>query len=358
MKNIFSSVADFFVSRYLVILAGLAIGLISAFLVSRGNFGNAGIAPTCFICDIAGALGFHSAVGFQYIHPEIPGFIIGSFIAAYVFKEFKSRGGSSPLVRFFLAIFLMVGAQIYLGCPVRTTMRLAGGDLNGLVGIAGLASGAFVGVFFMRKGFTLSRPTQISQGAGWIMPAVMVGLLILLLIQPDFISFSNKGFASVHAAWPLALGGGLIIGFLMQRSRLCFAGAWRDLFLIKNTTLISGVIAAFLGALTLNIILGQFSLGFDNQPLSQTNHVWNFLATTLVGLAATLLTGCPLRQLILSGEGDTDAGVTVLGLFAGTAIMRNFNLSACTGKFPDLGPAAILTALAACLAIGFFMREK
>ena len=26
---------------------------------------------------------------------------------------------------------------------------------------------------------------------------------------------------------------GLVVGFLAQRTRLCFAGGWRDLFLVK-----------------------------------------------------------------------------------------------------------------------------
>lgn len=210
------------------------------------------------------------------------------------------------------------------------------------------------------------------------MPAMMVGLLFLVIVRPDFINISHVGFASEHAAIPLALGASLIVGFLAQRSRLCFAGAWRDVFLIKNTNLISGVITALLAAFAVNVALGQFHPGFFDQPLSNVHTLVldpskgffdnflaqanvpfaNFLATTLVGLGATLLTGCPLRQLILSGEGDTDAVVTVLGLFAGTAIMRNFNLTACAGIFPPLGYLVIGVGLASCLAIGWFMREK
>ena len=109
------SIVDFFRSRYMVILTGLAIGLLGAWLVTVGNFPNAGFAPTCFICGTAGSLGLHQGVGFQYIYPEIPGFVLGSMIAAYAFKEFKARGGSSPLIRFVLGMFVMAGAQIFLG---------------------------------------------------------------------------------------------------------------------------------------------------------------------------------------------------------------------------------------------------
>ena len=60
-----------------------------------------GFCLACFIRDITGALGLHRAEVVQYIRPEILGFVLGSFVAAFAFKEFRTRGGSSPLVRFF-----------------------------------------------------------------------------------------------------------------------------------------------------------------------------------------------------------------------------------------------------------------
>ena len=79
---------------------------------------------------------------------------------------------------------------------------------------------------------------------------------------------------------------------------------------------------------------------------------------TLVGLGATLLGGCPLRQLVLSGEGDTDAAVTVLGLFAGAAIAHNFGLAASPNGVPDFGAWAVGIGLAVALAIGYLMRGR
>ena len=139
---------------------------------------------------------------------------------------------------------------------------------------------------------------------------------------------------------------------------MCFVGAWRDIFLIRDSYLMSAVVACFLGALAFNLILGQFQLGFDGQPVAHSNHLWNFLGMALVGLAATLLGGCPLRQLILSGEGDTDAAVTVLGLFAGAAFAHNYGLASSSAGPSSLGQVAVIIGLVFCLAIGFLMREK
>jgi hypothetical protein len=76
-----------------------------------------GICVVCFNCDIAGALGLHRASVVQYIRPEIIGFVLGSLVVALIFREFKPRTGSAPLVRFLLGMFAVFGALVFLGCP-------------------------------------------------------------------------------------------------------------------------------------------------------------------------------------------------------------------------------------------------
>ncbi|MBQ1265018.1 MAG: YeeE/YedE family protein, partial [Oscillospiraceae bacterium] len=46
-----------------------------------------------------------------------------------------------------------------------------------------------------------------------------------------------------------------------------------------------------------------------------------------VGWGSVLLGGCPLRQLILAGEGSGDAAVTVFGMMAGAALSHNLKLA-------------------------------
>lgn len=151
----------FFAPKALIILAGLVVGVLAALLVKWGNPANMGICVACFMRDIAGALGLHRAGIIQYLRPEISGFVLGSFIAAYAFGEFRARGGSSPLVRFLLGALVMLGALVFLGCPIRATLRLAGGDLNGITGLAGVAVGALAGIFFLKRGYNLGRAVRI-----------------------------------------------------------------------------------------------------------------------------------------------------------------------------------------------------
>ncbi len=347
-----------------IILGGLAFGVLAALMTNWGNPANMGICVACFYRDIAGALGLHHAAVVQYLRPEIMGFLLGAFISAYAFGEFRSRGGSSPFVRFLLGVFFMVGALVFLGCPVRALLRLAGGDLNGITALAGVVAGAAIGIFFLRRGFNLGRSTKLHTAAGWLMPVIMIGLLLLAIFQPGFIFESEKGPGAMHAALWISLLVGFFVGFIAQRTRMCFVGGWRDIIMVRDFYLFSGIAAFFIGAIITNYAVGNFAAdglyhwGFVDQPIAMDNHLWNFFGMLLAGLTATLLGGCPLRQTILSGEGDTDASVTILGLLVGAAFAHNFFLASSPKGVGEWGPVSVIIGIVFALCVGFLMRGK
>lgn len=219
---------------------------------------------------------------------------------------------------------MMMGALVFLGCPWRLLLRLAGGDLNALVALPGYLLGIWVGVQFLSRGYTLGRSTPQTQPAGLVGPALILGALGLLLLAPGLLFFSAEGPGSQYAPWLISLGAGLIVGGLAQRSRLCTMGAFRDVILFRDFHLFSGVAAVFAAALVGNILMGSFQLSFIDQPVAHSDGLMNFLAMGVVGLGAVLAGGCPLRQLILMAQGDNDATVTVLGMLVGAAVMHNF----------------------------------
>lgn len=356
MRNIFSARAG-------IIIVGAVIGIGAALLQYLGNPPNMGICVACFERDIAGALGLHRADIVQYLRPEIMGFVLGAFVAALLAGEYKPRGGSSPLIRFFLGIFAMMGALVFLGCPWRTLLRLAGGDGNAILGLAGLIAGIFIGVGFLKSGYSLGRSYAQKKAAGWVFPALMIGLLLLLVFQVSFapggpIFFSAKGPGSQYAPLLISLIAGLVIGGLAQRSRFCTMGAFRDVILIRDFHLISGVAALLVFAFAANMLLGQFNPGFEGQPVAHTDHLWNFLGMALAGLAFVLAGGCPGRQLFLSGEGDMDAAIFATGMIVGAAIAHNFAMASSPKGVGAFGPAAVVIGLLFCLVIGFTQRDK
>ncbi len=343
-----------------LVIAGLIVGIFAVVLTANGNPKNMGFCIACFVRDTAGALKLHTAGVVQYVRPEIIGIVLGSFVLALIRGEFKPRGGSSPFTRFILGFFVMVGALCFLGCPLRMVLRLAGGDLNALVALVGFAAGVGVGCIFLTKGFSLGRAYKQNRIEGGAFPAVTLVLFILFVAVPSLFVFSEKGPGSMRAPIFLSLLAGLLVGAAAQRTRLCMAGGIRDVFLLKDPTLLTGSIAIFVAALVGNLITGNFNLGFTGQPVAQTNQVWNFLGMFLVGLASVLLGGCPLRQLVMAGEGSSDSAVTVLGLLVGAAFVHNFSLA---GNATDNGPntygkIAVIVGIVVALAIAFVNSRR
>lgn len=177
-----------------------------------------GFCIACFLRDTTGALGFHSAAAVQYIRPEIVGLVLGSCILALATREFKPRGGSAPVTRFVIGMFVMIGCLMFLGCPFR-------------------------------------------------------------------------------------------------------------------------------------MILGFFHPGFVGQPIAHTDGLWNALGMALAGFGCVLLGGCPLRQLVLAGEGNTDSAITIFGLMAGAAVAHNFGLAS-SGEGPTAnGKIAVVIGFVVLIVI-------
>jgi YedE family putative selenium metabolism protein len=352
-------------NKWFILLTGLIIGACAAILVKLGNPGNMGFCIACFERDIAGSLGLHRAGIVQYLRPEIIGLILGAMLTAMTSGEFKSRGGSSTLVRFILGVFMMIGALVFLGCPLRDILRMSGGDFNAVVGFLGFIAGVAGGVFFLKRGFNLGRAEYShSNAGGLLLPLIFAFFLFLLLKGTIFnpeasgpLFFSTEGPGSMAAPVIISLGAGLLVGFLAQRTRLCLSGGIRDFILIRDSYLLFGFLGIFAGALILNLLFGFFKPGFTDQPIAHTMQMWNFLGLFLVGLTATLLGGCPLRQLILSGEGDMDAATVVIGMIVGAAFSHNFMLAASPAGVGNYGQIACVIGIILVSWIGFSYRE-
>ena len=353
-------------------LSGVVIGLLVMLLAMSGNPANMAICVACFIRNAAGALKLHTAAPVQYFRPEIVGFVCGSFLLALLTKEYKSTAGSSPMVRFILGAammlgafvmsvctkefraksgsapalrfvlgaFVMIGALAFLGCPLRMVLRMSAGDLNAYVALIGFAGGVATGSCFLKKGFSLGRAYETKSLSGAVLPVLLAALLVIGVATGAYAA-STEGPGSKHAPLLLALMVALVIGALAQKSRMCFAGSIRDVILMKNFDLLS-IIAALFAVMTIyNIATGNFHLSFSGQPIAHSQHLWNILGMYVVGFAAVLAGGCPLRQLILAGQGSSDSAVTFLGMLLGAAFAHNFNLVGSAAKAATATDAAV-----------------
>lgn len=352
-----------FKDNWLLLLTGLLVGAAALLLARLGNPKNMGFCIACFERDVAGALGLHGAEAVQYFRPEIVGIVLGALLAALIFREFKGKSGSSPFLRLILGMLVMIGALVFLGCPLRMVIRIGGGDLNALVGLGGFIVGILVGVVFLKKGFTLGRAYASSRVEGAAFPALLTLAFVLSVTGlVGLFRSSESGPGSMRAPWLAALGAGLLVGFLAQRSRFCMAGGIRNAVMFRDFGLVAAFGMVILTVLVGNLILGNFSgFAFEGQPVAHSDGLWNFLGMVVVGWGSTLLGGCPLRQLVLAGEGNTDSAVTVVGMLLGAAVSHNFKLaSSAEGSTPN-GHAAVWAALAILLlvsALCTFMKRK
>ena len=334
----------FFDKTWKLALSGAVAGLLVALLAIYGNPANMAICVACFIRDSAGALKLHTAAPVQYFRPEIVGFVCGSFLLALLTKEYKSTAGSSPMVRFILGAAMMIGALVFLGCPLRMVLRMSAGDLNAWVALIGFAGGVATGSFFLKKGFSLGRAYEAKPLSGAVLPVLLAALLVIGTATGVY-AMSTEGPGSKHA----------------QKSRMCFAGSIRNVILMKNFDLLSIIAALFAVMAVYNLAAGNFHLGFSGQPIAHSQHLWNILGMYVVGFAAVLAGGCPLRQLILAGQGSSDSAVTFLGMLLGAAAAHNFGLAGAVAKaateteaaVPGGPSAAGKIAVIVCIAVLF-----
>lgn len=321
-------------------LSGVVIGLLVMLLAMSGNPANMAICVACFIRDAAGALKLHTAAPVQYFRPEIVGFVCGSFLISMATKEYRSTAGSAPMVRFLLGAVMMIGALVFLGCPLRMVLRMSAGDLNAYVALIGFAGGVATGSCFLKKGFSLGRTYETKSLSGAVLPVLLAALLVIGVATGVYTA-STEGPGSKHAPLLLALVVALVIGALAQKSRMCFTGSIRDVILMKNFDLLSIIAALFVVMTVYNIATGNFHLSFSGQPIAHSQHLWNILGMYVVGFAAVLAGGCPLRQLILAGQGSSDSAVTFLGMLLGAAFAHNFNLVGSAAKAATATDAAV-----------------
>jgi YedE family putative selenium metabolism protein len=349
------------------VLAGAVMGVSGVLLSLLGNPANTGFCVSCFMENIAGSLGLHHNVRMQYLRPEIIGFVLGAFLMSLSKREFRATGGSSPLLRFFVGALLIVGCAVFIGCPIKMVFRLAAGDLTALVGVAGLVAGVYIGMLFLARGFSLGQPGTVPAANGLLMPIVMALLLVALLVRPEFIAISTKGSGAQYAPLAFSLAAGLGIGALAQRTGFCITGGISRLFLWgprdftfcpKTTGLAIGMGSLFSFALVASLLTGQFSLGLHGQPSSNESYTWNFLAMLMVGFGAVLIRGCPFRQLIAAGQGDTDAGVAVFGMLTGAALVQAWGLGGNAEGTPYEGQLAVLFGLSFLFLIGVLYRKR
>lgn len=141
---------------------GLAIGILAALvqvlLISAGGPEAYGFCVACHtrdvvniaVNDIAGTKLAVAAISQNAILPvmTVIGVLIGAFISARYYEEFRTKTGSMASYLWYLlgGIFFMIFALFMGGCPYRIGLRIGYGDVVAFIGVIAIIAGVLVGI--------------------------------------------------------------------------------------------------------------------------------------------------------------------------------------------------------------------
>jgi uncharacterized protein len=119
---------------------------------------------------------------------------------------------------------------------------------------------------------------------------------------------------------------GLAFGFVLQRSRFCFASAFRDLFLLGDARVMKGIIAGLAVATAgFTVLMARLlpEVGFGSLPPGATVlplGIHTVVGGVLFGIGMVLAGGCTSGSLYRAGEGYVGSMVALLGIMVGLEI--------------------------------------
>jgi len=159
-----------------------------------------------------------------------------------------------------------------------------------------------------------------------------------------------------HAPWQASLALAVLAGGLLSATGFCTVSAARGLYHRKP--------AMFLAALALVAGYAVFLLANGKWnpakvgPIAHDDALWSALSMALVGLCGVLAGGCPVRQMVMAGEGHGDAFVTVLGILAGGAVAHGLGMVSSPAGTTAMGREAVGAGLVFALAYGLLLTAR
>jgi YedE family putative selenium metabolism protein len=331
--------------RGLAAISGILLGAGGVLLAVAGNPENTGVCVSCFLVNWAGSLGVFSEARMSYPRPELPAFVIGSFLAATLVGGFRPKLPTAPLRLILASAAIIIGCEVFMGCPIKLVLRLGAGDLTAVAGVAGLVAGIWLGTRLLVDGFELPRRPAKQSWGGYVLPIAALMLAAAAYLRLPALAFGETGPAAAHAPMAISLGFGLVVGALAQRSRFCVTGALRNFFLARDRTLLIGLGLFLAAAFAVALATDTFRIGYADQPGVHPDALWNFLGMLVAGLGAVAVGGCPFRQLVLSGTGDAAAAISIASRLATAGASRALGISSTVDGPTWAGKVALLALL-------------
>lgn len=140
------------------LLIGILAALVQVLLISAGGPEAYGFCVACHTRDVVN-VGVNAIAGTKLAVAPISqnailpvmtvvGVLIGAFISAKAYDEFRAKTGSALSYLWYLlgGVLFMIFALFMGGCPYRIALRTGYGDAIALIGIFAIIAGVLVGI--------------------------------------------------------------------------------------------------------------------------------------------------------------------------------------------------------------------
>lgn len=154
----------------------------------------------------------------------------------------------------------------------------------------------------------------------------------------------------------ITLLAGCVIGYFAQRTGFCAIGGFRDYIMFKHTRLLNGFLIMIISAFVAFFIFHMITpLAFENFPWAATKGVLSavpgapadlsqmaYIILALIGgigmgVIGVYLGGCPLRQFIMTAEGNMRSLWFVVGMAVGSVVFYLVTVGFVVGFMKSLG---------------------
>lgn len=246
------------------------------------------------------------------------GVIFGALAAALLASEFKLRrdSGRGYLQALVAGVLMGFGTVITPPCNVggffSATMALS---LSGPLMAVGLLLGSYVGGLYMKRQMEREVAALDLGGAAAGVPVVgrisprqpLAGLVLMAAI---FVTAAAYAWAGLPKNAVLLISGAAF-GIIMQRSRLCFAAAFREILTSRDGTIMKWLLISMaFGTLAFAAMKGH---GYQPTHMVLPAGLHTVVGGFIFGIGMAVAGGCGVGILQRSGEGYVRSWVAVLG---------------------------------------------
>ena len=264
--------------------------------------------------------------------------VLGSFCAALLSRQFLPR--RPPKLEYIWAAMggclLGIGAALAGGCTT-------GGFFNPILHAspagwamwAGLLLGAAIGLKLLmwtleniEWGMVAPPPIKLPEGILRVYPLLGLAVVVGVLLWATQWYGSGNGQLAARAVIVLA---GFAIGFIMHRSRLCFARSFREPFMTAEGDMTKAVILALTIGLVISSLLFQKKIIDPYIAIPATFWIGSLLGGLIFGIGMIFAGGCASGSLWRMGEGHAKLWVTIFFFaWAGSiasALLKKFKIT-------------------------------